>query len=262
VNKAKRVIPIWQPFGFSTHKIAKRVGEYYNEKATHTGTLDPLAEGVILILVGDARFKKSKYSDYKKTYEFEISLGISTDSYDGMGKIMGYIPDTKQPSKEKIKKVLSSFSGDYEQEVPLYSTIKVEGKSLFEWGHAEKRPKKMPRRRGVLSRIKLLETRSVSVESIIKQNISKIRPLKNDFRQEEILPLWENLSKKLGGTSSKISQIRIKVTTTRGIYIRSLSQDICKKLGVLGFVSTLVRVKNGLYIKSSCYHYPHDFRND
>ena len=81
----EKILPIWQPVGYSTHKIAKAVSNKYGVKTSHTGTLDPLAQGVIIVLLDDERLKKYEYAHWPKTYEFEIVFGISTDTYDGMG---------------------------------------------------------------------------------------------------------------------------------------------------------------------------------
>ena len=65
------ILPIYQHQGSSSHMLARQVGQQYGEKATHTGTLDPMAEGVLIVLTGQDRFNKSKYTDWQKVYKIE-----------------------------------------------------------------------------------------------------------------------------------------------------------------------------------------------
>lgn len=81
------IIPVYQPLGSSTHVLAQKVGKIYNSKATHTGTLDPMADGVILVLTGKDRFDKQIHTDAQKTYHFSILWGVQTDSLDLLGLI-------------------------------------------------------------------------------------------------------------------------------------------------------------------------------
>lgn len=87
------ILPIYQPVGQSSHLLAQKAGLLYHQKATHTGTLDPMATGVLLVLTGKDRFRKKEYSAYRKTYEFEILLGVRTDSDDILGVIEDVVGD-------------------------------------------------------------------------------------------------------------------------------------------------------------------------
>lgn len=237
------ILPIWQPVGYSTHKIAKAVAEKYGVKTSHTGTLDPLAQGVIIVLLGEDRLKKYEYAHWHKTYEFEIILGISTDTYDGMGLIteqyFNYIPNGKED--------LSDFIGSYTQQVPLYSTIKVKGRSLHEHARANNSDSiVLPKKQGEIFDIKVLGVEQYESSHIKKALINTIQRIDGDFRQQKIIDQWNSISIPLN-----LSSLKVKVTTSKGIYVRSLSQDICENLGVIGFTYNLARTKNGEYQKQN-----------
>ncbi len=81
------IFSLWKPIGRSTHLFVKSYGDRIGERITHTGSLDPMAEGVVVVLTGEDRFLKEKYSNSDKEYEFEILIGVSTDSHDLLGLI-------------------------------------------------------------------------------------------------------------------------------------------------------------------------------
>ena len=124
------IIPVYKPLGASTHLLAKKVGDIHQTKATHTGTLDPMANGVVIVLTAEDRFKKSELSDWKKTYEFEILWGISTDSHDLLGLTTQI--DQKQIDVEKLEETLPKFTGKILQQLPKFSAQRINGESYFD----------------------------------------------------------------------------------------------------------------------------------
>ena len=104
---------------------------FNTKKVGHTGTLDPLATGVLVIAIGKALKIVDHITSLDKEYIAKVKLGIKTDTLDITGKVL----DTKEVNitNEDIDKVLSSFPHDYDMEVPLYSAVKVNGKKLYEY---------------------------------------------------------------------------------------------------------------------------------
>lgn len=117
--------------GITSHGIIGKIRRLYNIKRVgHTGTLDPMATGVLPVLVGRA----AKASDYimaeDKTYITEIFLGITTDTEDITGKILSQSETI--PSAERVLQVCSAFVGEINQIPPMYSALKVNGKKLVD----------------------------------------------------------------------------------------------------------------------------------
>ena len=235
------ILPVWQPQGESTHEIARKLSIKYGVKTSHTGTLDPMAEGVVIILLGDVRLKKYEYAAWPKTYEFEIVFGISTDTYDGMGVFQRF--NLGSPSEKQVKGVCREFIGSYSQKVPTYSAIKVRGKSLHTYAKNREHVS-LPERYGYISDLILLSFNSINFCSLSQQVIVQIKKIVGDFRQDEIINQWEK-----GGPrfNPLLQTAKLRVKMTKGLYVRSLVQDICKKLNTLGIANNIVRVSSGDY---------------
>lgn len=120
--------------GCTSHDIVYKVKKIFNEKVGHTGTLDPLAEGVLPILIGKGTLCSKYLINHDKKYVVNLALGQKTETADLEGKIIEEknIPD-KSLTQSKIEKVLKSFIGKQQQMPPIYSAIKVNGKKLYEY---------------------------------------------------------------------------------------------------------------------------------
>lgn len=176
------------------------------KKIGHTGTLDPIATGVLVVCIGKYTKLVSEITGYDKEYIAEIKLGIKTDTQDITGNIIEAKPFTV--NKEQIKEVLSSFLGKNMQTVPLYSAVKINGKKLYEYARKQEKVE--------------LPQREIEIKSI------------------ELLSFDKDI-------------ITFKTTVSKGTYIRSLIEDICKKLGVIGTMNNLKRTKQGSFLIENAY---------
>lgn len=244
------IIPVWQPIGQSSNLIAQNMAGALGVKTSHTGTLDPMAEGILIVLSGDDRLKKYEFAHWLKTYDFEICFGIATDSYDGLGFILQE-DDVTNINEEQLEDVLKSFNGEYVQQVPIYSAVRYKGKKLLEHARAKSGEViELPQKSGLLSGLTLISLEKVSVPTMINVLIAKINRVVGDFRQAETITRWQEYAQLHANKSLYIA--KIQVTSTKGLYIRSLVVDICKKLGTVGFAYSITRTKNGQYTKEMC----------
>lgn len=250
------ILPFWQEIGTSTSIIAKRVSEKLGVPTSHTGTLDPMASGVVLILKGDEYFNKEKYIQKNKTYEFDILFGFDTDTHDGLGLVTKIMEADSFIEKENLINILNSFKGMYHQKYPEFSSKKVSGKSLWEY---KRQGLKVPEIYidGEIHEIEVLNIKEVlgSEEIIkIKEQVSNI---KGNFRQEEILAQYD--ATKFPNTFTIVS---LRVAMSRGMYVRGLVRDIATKLNTFGIVTNLVRIKDGEYSKENCFQLSEYFAKD
>ena len=128
------IIIINKPQNFTSHDIVQKVKKITGEKVGHTGTLDPMATGVLPLLIGKAT-RCSKYLiNHDKKYEVQLTLGTKTTTADQEGDILEQkeVP-LKIWKEERIHAVLKSFLGEQEQLPPIYSAIKIKGKKLYEY---------------------------------------------------------------------------------------------------------------------------------
>ena len=120
--------------GCTSHDIVYKVKKIFNEKVGHTGTLDPMAEGVLPILIGKGTLVSKYLINHNKKYIVRLHLGQKTETADIEGKIIEEKPvDIELLTEDYIKNVFSTFIGKQKQTPPIYSAIKVNGKKLYEY---------------------------------------------------------------------------------------------------------------------------------
>lgn len=121
-----------KPLGLSSNHALQRVKRLYDaRKAGHTGSLDPLADGMLPICLGDATKISAYLLDADKYYRFRVRLGEVTATGDAEGAVIQQRP-TANVTREQIERVLSDFVGEIEQLPPMYSALKHQGKRLYE----------------------------------------------------------------------------------------------------------------------------------
>lgn len=209
--------------------IRKKLGI---KKVGHTGTLDPMATGVLPIAIGNAtRFIEYLDKD-AKTYVAGVKLGMMTDTLDIWGEV---VHDSRNINKinldtELISRTIQKFKGIIEQEPPMYSAIKVDGKKLYEYARNDQEVE-IPKRQ-----IEIFD-----IEYIDKEN-------------EKYLKELTGLADEAGGMRpDDESDFYIRVECSRGTYIRSLIRDIGRELGTDAVMSYLVRTNSGEFsITDAC----------
>lgn len=188
-----------KPRGFSSNGALQKVRWLLNaDKGGHTGSLDPLATGVLPLCFGEAT-KFSRYLlDADKTYEAEIRLGVTTDTADAEGQVLETQP--VNVTTEDIERVLPQFRGDIMQVPPMYSALKKDGQPLY----------KLARAGEVVER----KARPVHIASL------------------EMLSLEDDM-------------LRVRVSCSKGTYIRTLAEDMGAALGCGAHVAGLRRTAAG-----------------
>lgn len=126
------IIVIDKPVGITSFDVIRVLRRNLKERRIgHTGTLDPLATGILVICVGKATKLAQDIEGYEKEYVADLELGFKTDTYDIEGKVLDKV-DKFEISNENFRKTLETFKGDIKQIPPMYSAIKVDGKKLYE----------------------------------------------------------------------------------------------------------------------------------
>lgn len=213
------IIVVNKPKGCTSHDVVNKVKKIVNKKVGHTGTLDPLATGVLPLLIGKGTLCSKYLINHDKVYEVSLKLGISTDTMDAEGKIV----EEKEVSadilaKENIEKVLSSFIGEQEQTPPMYSAIKVAGKKLYEYARKGQEVE-IPKRKIEIYNIELVGINKVSKEIEFKVSCSKgtyIRSLCTDIAKAlETIGYMSGLERLQVGKFKIENAIKIDENTTK-----------------------------------------------
>lgn len=149
------LVVVNKPKGLTSRDVVNELNHIFaTKKIGHTGTLDPLATGVLVCLIGRYTKLVNLITSYDKEYIFEIKLGVKTDTGDSTGNIIA--TDTNEVSASKLKEVVSSFPKEYDQEVPIYSAVKINGKKLYEYAR-ENKTITLPKRHVHIYSLELLE---------------------------------------------------------------------------------------------------------
>ena len=125
------VLLINKPVGLTSHDIVYRVRRLFNTRRVgHTGTLDPMATGVLVVLVGRAAKASDFVAHDTKGYVATLRLGLMTDTEDTTGRILSVSPSAALPDEATVRSACANFVGDIMQIPPMYSALKVNGKKL------------------------------------------------------------------------------------------------------------------------------------
>ena len=206
------IIVIDKPKDYTSRDIVNIVSKKLNtKKVGHTGTLDPLATGVLVLPIGRALKVSELLTSNTKEYIAEVILGYETDMLDITGtEIKRNIPNV---TKEELLKVLKSYIGKYNQEVPLYSAVKVGGRKLYEYARSGT-PVTPP---------------SKEVEVYSLELISDLKHIKGAV------------------------EFTIRCEVSEGTYIRSLIRDIAYSLNTYGTMKNLIRTRQGIFTLKDAY---------
>lgn len=177
------ILIVNKPKGITSRDVVNKISKIYKiKKIGHTGTLDPLATGVLVLCIGNATKLVELLTSDDKEYIATVKIGVLTDTLDIDGKVIQEREDTLD--ENKLVNVLNSFIGEYEQEVPIYSAVKIKGKKLYEYAR-ENISVKLPKRCVTIKKIELLECNDDYYK--FKVNVSKgtyIRSLIKDINNK------------------------------------------------------------------------------
>ncbi len=149
------ILIINKPKGITSRDVVNKISKILNiKKVGHNGTLDPLAEGVLVICLGKYTKLNELLTSKEKEYIAEVTLGIKTDTLDITGNAIEKRKETLDI--EKLKKIINSFPKTYMQEVPKYSAVKVNGKKLYEYAR-EGIKIKLPKKEVSIKSLELLD---------------------------------------------------------------------------------------------------------
>ncbi|TAN66226.1 MAG: tRNA pseudouridine(55) synthase TruB [Methylobacter sp.] len=194
--------------GVSSNKALQEVRRLFNaNKAGHTGSLDPLATGLLPLCFGEATKVSALMLDDNKRYRVVVQLGVMTDTGDAEGAVIETKPVPKL-SVDDILACLEKFTGEIDQVPPMYSALKLNGKKLYELAREGKTVERKARRISIFELKLLTDSQALVLEP---------------------------------------DQLMLEVFCSKGTYIRSLAEDIGHYLGCGGTVKELRRLESGQF---------------
>ncbi len=217
--------------------------QYKDVPLTYAGRLDPMAEGLLVVLAGEECKNKDTYLGLDKDYEATILFGFETDTYDILGKVLTHTPTI--PDFTRVTEAIDALIGKAQQTFPPYSSKPVQGKPLFAWAREDKLDEiEMPSKEVEIYSANIMDTKIISALDLQNQIIEKIAKVSGDFRQAEITALWKKM---LDSGEGVYLTITVHIACSSGTYIRGLAHELGKKLGSGASLLGLKRTKVGQY---------------
>ncbi len=218
-------------------------------KMTYAGRLDPMASGLLILLAGEETKNKEKYLALDKEYEFEVLFGFATDTYDILGKVVKQdfriATLIKQDLEKLIRDKLNEFTGTFIQKYPIYSSKTVKGKQLFEYARAGEEVD-VPEREVFVKQFQFLKLRKVSAAKLLVNIDTRIKKVKGDFRQKEILKIWyKKLATKKTKEASDFFVASFKIKCGSGTYVRGIANSLGEKMNIPVLAFSIKRTKVG-----------------
>lgn len=205
------ILPVDKPAGWTSFDVlAKLRGALGTRKLGHSGTLDPMATGVLAVFIGKATSAADRQLDHDKTYEATLRLGMRTDTGDVTGTVLETAPVTV--GAEELREVLPRFTGPLMQLPPMYSAVKINGQPLYKAARKGQTVERAPR--------------PITVYSI----------------------------EYLGNPAP--DEYTLRVSCSKGTYIRVLAEDIGTALGVPATLAALRRTRAGVFDINQCHTLP------
>lgn len=239
----KKIINLYKQVGDTPlqtiEKFKERNPIYEKKKMSYAGRLDPMAEGVLVILVGDENKKMKQYMGFDKGYKAEILFGISSDSNDVLG--IAEKGDSKEIDIRELKKTIKSLKGNYEQKIPAYSSYKIKGKPMFYYARKGEKVEEI-RKKVFIKDVKINSVYEISSNRLLKYILSKVDKVDGDFRQSEVKERWNEL---LDG-DDRFVVADVLISCSSGTYIRAIADDIGRGFGG-GLLLSLKRTRVGKF---------------
>mgnify|MGYP005771751447 CR=1 FL=1 len=246
--------------GMTSRDVVNEISKVLKtKKVGHTGTLDPLATGVLIVTIGKATKLGEIITSLEKSYQAEVVLGLKTDTLDITGNILKNV-DTNY-SKEEINQVLQSFIGTYNQEVPIYSAVKINGRKLYEYARNNEKVD-LPKRLVTIKKINLDEIRQENNQTVFKFTclVSKgtyIRSLISDIAAKlKTVGTMKNLRRIKQGKYTIYDTCKLEDIKNNNFNIISINEALSDYYTVKVDSTLKFKIKNGQVIDDI---YGHDF---
>ncbi len=223
----------------------------------YAGRLDPQAEGILILLVGEENKERKTYERLSKSYDFSVLFGIESDTYDIMGLPL-FQKQHASITTNKIHDILPHFLGAWDQKYPPYSSVRVNGKPLFYWARKQQLTQiHIPSKKIAITDLKLLNSdESVLIKDLIPHIVQRVSRVQGNFRQAQIIEAWKLIEKLHPNQSVKL--VHFSVSASNGLYVRSLARDIGKVLKTSSLAWSIKRTSVGKYLIKDVHHMPID----
>jgi tRNA pseudouridine(55) synthase len=217
-----------ETLGQMLERFYQEYPEYRSSPVTYAGRLDPLAEGLMILLTDNDVHEKDRYSGAKKIYEVDCVLGLQTDTYDLLGRITDIAKQVPDISKEELEGVFKQHIGVREIAYPPFSSKPVQGKPLWKWYREGKEDTiTIPTHQECIEHIEILTQGSTSISRLLEQQDIILNNIQGDFRQD----ILKRENKRLHSIDNDLPTMRLRLYVHAGTYVRSFVDSLGRHLG-------------------------------
>jgi tRNA pseudouridine55 synthase len=239
-----------KPAGPTSHDVVARLRRALREKRIgHTGTLDPLATGVLVLVVGKATRLAKFLSASDKSYEAVIRWGFATDTADAQGQPIGEVSE-RRPSRDEIEAALDAFRGTFLQQPPAFSAKKIDGQRSYKLARAARRtPHLAPREAEPHPAPLHAAPHSAPLDAAPHLAPREVAPhpapLDAAPHPAPLPAACRVTTTRLDIVSLEADSVTVSVDCSAGFYIRSLAHDVGQRLGIGAHLTSLRRTRTG-----------------
>eukprot|EP01120_Amphizonella_sp_Union-15-10_P011101 TRINITY_DN4619_c0_g1_i1.p1 TRINITY_DN4619_c0_g1~~TRINITY_DN4619_c0_g1_i1.p1 ORF type:complete len:317 (-),score=51.71 TRINITY_DN4619_c0_g1_i1:42-992(-) len=258
-----KVLNVYKPISTTPYQLIQQLKARYpqldkdenNEarKIGYAGRLDPMAHGVLLLLLDEENKNRKKYEFLSKSYQFQLLLGLETDTYD----LLGLVPQSKtsfsdlnlseSELEQKTRELFAKeFLGEKNQKYPPYSSARVNGKPMYYWSRENKIHEiDAPAKKICIFKIELEKIERIFMKDLYILAVERISRVVGDFRQKAIMDRWGEVL--AWGEDFSFYLLVLKMEVSHGAYVRSVGNELGSMLGCGGVVVDLLRCRVGDY---------------
>lgn len=242
------VLNINKPIGITSFDVIRQLKKRFpKNKIGHAGTLDPLADGILICLVGKtATAKQDTFMSENKDYLYTVLFGVETDTYDILGKIIKSTNYETSDIQSKVSEIVPQLQGSFEQDTPPFSAAKIDGKPLYRWyldGKFDEVKDRAPKRNINIDNHVIIGFEIISARDLKSKIVKMLDTVNDGFRQEEIKTGWQDF---FNSTEQEIFLIaQLKATVSKGAYVRGIAKYLGDEFGTGACTINITRTRVG-----------------
>lgn len=247
----EKILSVYKPAGLTPlqliKKLRKQNPDYRDIKIGYAGRLDPLAHGVMLLLIGEENKNRQPYLNLPKTYKFSVLFGVATDSYDYLGLLQSLeisLPPT--PLRKKILEFIKNHTGTFTQTYPPFSSKTINGIQMYKLAKRGKLDREnLPTREVEIFNFRFLSIEKIPSEKIKQTILKNLKKVTGHFRQKKITSLWEELFKLSPDHIFALANFEIECSS--GTYVRSLANKMGQEFNCGAIAFEIFRIRVGKF---------------
>ncbi len=227
----------WTPLE-ALDDLRSRTPALADEAMVYAGRLDPMAEGLLLVLTGEDRFALDLHLAHDKEYVATVLFGVGSDTHDALGRLHPGSP----PDAVACAAAVADLVGAHELPLPVWSAYRVQGRPLWSWARDSRLSEiTVPRRTMTVSALTLGEVRPSTLAELLPDIQNRIERVRGDFRQTAALADWVRLAER----DPRLVLARATLSVASGTYVRALAHDLGARLGCGALLLCLRRTRVG-----------------